>query len=240
MANTHWPSSGRFCEEIVGAQHHREAYEELTAWPRSVERSLFCIAHLRPEPGNRYDPNAVAIYCEDKKVGYLSKGSLDDFRATAEINGLLGKDTSANAKIKRSIYSDGRIHFSGLLDIDFNKPPAKAVRGKSNRITQTLVPIFSDVALIRDGHLLLICSELLAETVSMCTPGTEIDCWSPEGSEDVYLYAQGSVGGSCRVAITDLGFLRGVGFEDFDDFTPIVHSASGNTVIFCAKIPKTT
>lgn len=33
---------------------------------------------LTSEPSNSYDPKAVAVYCRDKKIGYIKKGKLQD------------------------------------------------------------------------------------------------------------------------------------------------------------------
>jgi hypothetical protein len=33
-----------------------------------------------PEPGNHYDPNAVAVFIGSEKVGYLSRGAALDYR----------------------------------------------------------------------------------------------------------------------------------------------------------------
>jgi hypothetical protein len=35
---------------------------------------------VMPEPGNQYDPNAVAIFIGGEKVGYLSRGDALDYR----------------------------------------------------------------------------------------------------------------------------------------------------------------
>lgn len=50
-----------------------------------IYRYFYDIAkvELRPEPNNQYDPNAIAVYADEVKVGYIKKGS------TAHVRNLL-------------------------------------------------------------------------------------------------------------------------------------------------------
>lgn len=42
------------------------------AHDRQAQQRLTCI-ELRPEPENQHDPNAVAVWCEFGKLGYIAR-----------------------------------------------------------------------------------------------------------------------------------------------------------------------
>ena len=60
--------------EVVGESHHQNELLSLTGGRRrygGVKVEL--VAELVPEPTNRFDPNAVAVSIEDRRVGYLRR-----------------------------------------------------------------------------------------------------------------------------------------------------------------------
>lgn len=72
--------------DIVGEASYQDALGRLS---RDGEHH---VAHLRPEPENQFDKNAVAVYIGREKVGYLPKGDAKAYvgeLAAAEISGFM-------------------------------------------------------------------------------------------------------------------------------------------------------
>lgn len=57
---------------LVGTAHYRDS-------GRVIRRALGCKSHclravaLRREPNNPSDPNAIAVECQGRKIGYISR-----------------------------------------------------------------------------------------------------------------------------------------------------------------------
>jgi hypothetical protein len=63
---------GEYAFDIVGESHYQDALNRI-AGPKTEEGvEYFCEADLRPEPSNPHDQNAVAVFIDELKVGYLS------------------------------------------------------------------------------------------------------------------------------------------------------------------------
>ena len=59
--------------DIVGESYQQNNLWEL-AGPRSSEKTrVDVIGYLIPEPENKYDPNAIGVWIQDKKVGFVAK-----------------------------------------------------------------------------------------------------------------------------------------------------------------------
>lgn len=240
MRGTHWISSGCFSEDVAGASYCHSAYESLWAWPPDKERSIHVLAVLRPNPGNQHDPNAVEVLCEEQRIGFLSRDSARLLHETIGSGGRATWDTTVYAKVTKEVSLEGEITYSAALDLDFGLAPKTGPGSRPRRLSGRMVPFINTYASVRGDHLIIFAPEAKAEVVAMCTPGMEVTCWSPSGSEDIYLYAPGSMGGTGKIGVTDGSFLRRAGFVDIDDFNPIIHSASGNAVVVCAELPRKT
>lgn len=84
--------------DIVGEGSHQPNLLALTGGRKhehGVKQDIS--ATLKPDPTNRYDPNAIAVFIRKKKVGYLSKKD-------APIFGAFLKDAGADSAV-----CDGRI-----------------------------------------------------------------------------------------------------------------------------------
>jgi hypothetical protein len=93
--------------DIVGESHQRENLQALiAAAPASAQASgeILGVAVLWPEPENKYDSDAVAVYIDGRKVGYISGDEcaemgelLDDCSASGRVLGArarIGWDSS--------------------------------------------------------------------------------------------------------------------------------------------------
>lgn len=59
--------------DIVGESHYQDALDTIAGGKTEDGHELECEAILERERNNPHDPNAVAVYIDDKKVGYLSR-----------------------------------------------------------------------------------------------------------------------------------------------------------------------
>jgi hypothetical protein len=58
---------------VVGESHYQDALTAIVGGKRPDSVSVETHAMLVPEPDNPYDPNAVAVYVADRKVGHLPR-----------------------------------------------------------------------------------------------------------------------------------------------------------------------
>jgi hypothetical protein len=70
-------SEGMFRVDAVGESHYQEALESIAGGRTEDGANLETVALLVPEPDNRYDRNAVAVWIDGKQVGYLSRGNAE-------------------------------------------------------------------------------------------------------------------------------------------------------------------
>lgn len=63
----------RLAHEIRGESHYQDALSEICGGKTPDGHLHECQAELRPEPDNPHDPNAVAVFIADNKVGYLPR-----------------------------------------------------------------------------------------------------------------------------------------------------------------------
>jgi hypothetical protein len=83
--------SGRFTVPIVGESYYQDELLRLSAGRCARGESVDFLALLMPEPDNKYDRNAVAIYCQDgDKIGHLSREMAEEYRDM--IREYLGRD----------------------------------------------------------------------------------------------------------------------------------------------------
>ncbi len=91
--------TGDFGQAIVGESHYQDQLRAIAAGrAEKGERVEFRVV-LMPEPKNKYDPNAVAVYTENGGiVGHLSREDAEDYQPaiTAFIK-TRGKYPSCNA-----------------------------------------------------------------------------------------------------------------------------------------------
>jgi hypothetical protein len=71
MESVYEPSRSLMNFHIAGFGHH-EGLSVIS------ELKLGTKVDLRPEPRNPYDPQAVAIYFGDVKIGYIPRGKIDE------------------------------------------------------------------------------------------------------------------------------------------------------------------
>jgi collagen type III alpha len=90
------PAKG-YAVGVAGESQYRSAIERVSGGPSRDGVEWDCVARLVPEPTNPYDTEAVAIFIDDEKVGYLSREAARAYGPTAKAlagRGLVG-DTEA-------------------------------------------------------------------------------------------------------------------------------------------------
>ena len=91
--------TGDFGQPIVGESHYQEQLSSIAAGRTAKgERVEFRVV-LVPEPSNKYDPNAVAVYAADGGiVGHLPREDAEEYqRAIAAFIKTRGKYPSCSA-----------------------------------------------------------------------------------------------------------------------------------------------
>jgi hypothetical protein len=71
--------------EVRGESHYQEALDEICGGKCTEGHGRKVYAILHAEPDNPYDPNAIAIYVEEKMVGYMAKESAAEYAPIARI-----------------------------------------------------------------------------------------------------------------------------------------------------------
>lgn len=91
--------TGDFSQAIVGESHYQDQLRAIAAGRTAKGESVEFRVVLIPEPTNRYDPNAVAIYAVDGGiVGYLSREDAEEYQpAIAAFIKTRGEYPSCNA-----------------------------------------------------------------------------------------------------------------------------------------------
>ena len=89
--------SGWFGQEVVGESHYFQALRSLAGAALTGERET--TAHLRLEPSNRHDRNAVQVLIEGRLVGYLPRESAADYVDPLRMVEQSGKVAQCRARI---------------------------------------------------------------------------------------------------------------------------------------------
>lgn len=235
----HWPTSNAYSEEVVGESFYKADFEALTIWPQGVERMLYALATLIPDPENQYDSNAVKVVVEGRHIGHLSKASALRYKKQVTENSDVYDPpvTTANIRIDRLLFDDGP-SYSAALDLNFNRPPSDINKEPPRTRYSVALPKLRAYGYVQNGFLILLCPDMDEYTLERAHPGASLDVWQPNESDDVFLYVRSSVGGAGTVATSDMTTLQRAGFASLDDFNPLIHSVAGDFIIACAEIPK--
>ena len=65
--------SGNYDFEIVGESHYQDALSAICGGKCEDGHKHECIAVLIPEPSNPHDGNAIRVFVDRRRVGYLSR-----------------------------------------------------------------------------------------------------------------------------------------------------------------------
>lgn len=105
--------------DIVGESHHQEALADIAGGYTTDGARVQATATLVLESKNRYDPEAVAIHINSKKVGHLSRENARRYRARLSELGTPDREATCPAIIvggwKRRNGNTG--HFGVKLDL---------------------------------------------------------------------------------------------------------------------------
>lgn len=113
-----WPARGEFEFEVVGESHYQKAIARLAGDHSTDGADVECVAELRPEDNNRYDPKAVAVKIQGNLVGYLARDDARSFRRRLGQKGLAAQVTTCDARIVGGMLRNGeKWHYGVRLDI---------------------------------------------------------------------------------------------------------------------------
>ncbi len=77
---------------VVGEASYQPAIARACGSTKWEDVHCEVTAALVPEPGNEFDANAVGVFIDGEKVGYLSRGDAFDYRAAMEALRAAGYD----------------------------------------------------------------------------------------------------------------------------------------------------
>jgi hypothetical protein len=93
------PLLGGFDVEVVGESNYQAALSAACGGLTRDGVEYDCVAVLRAEPGNPYDPNAIRVEVDGRLVGYLNKHAAKAFRPTADRLARQGQVGTCQARI---------------------------------------------------------------------------------------------------------------------------------------------
>lgn len=111
--------------DIVGESHQIDALRALIAGaPAQMQAAgeILGVAVLWPEPENKYDPSAVAVYIDGSKVGYIAGDECGDMGELLDDCSASGRVLGARARIGWDASSSGtpvgvRLEMDDLWDL---------------------------------------------------------------------------------------------------------------------------
>jgi hypothetical protein len=83
---------------VVGESYYQDNLARLCGGRTKEGHSYECVAILRPEPTNPYDPNAVAVCIDGLQIGHLSREAAKAFAPVADV--LVGRLAACSAVVR--------------------------------------------------------------------------------------------------------------------------------------------
>ncbi|HEY3694097.1 HIRAN domain-containing protein [Phenylobacterium sp.] len=83
-----FPGDGDYETDIVGESNYQTDLEAICGGRSKESHEFECEAMLRREPDNPYDPNAVCVWVQDRRVGYLARPLAAAFSQMAAARGV--------------------------------------------------------------------------------------------------------------------------------------------------------
>lgn len=120
VRSLHWRPSGTFQVPMIGDAHGRDVIAGIAQNKPGKTAMAFCTARLVPENLNPHDPNAVAVFIENARVGYLARERAAELRAAlARLDHAHLPQTTCDAVILNGLVADGKAYdYSVELDLD--------------------------------------------------------------------------------------------------------------------------
>lgn len=101
--------------DVVGEFFHKAAYRRILPSPVPRDGTDISVrAHLIPEPGNRHDPNAVAVSVDGLTIGHLAKEIAPEYQPMLIDLNQRGRAAVVTCHIHANEFSDGQ---SGRPDL---------------------------------------------------------------------------------------------------------------------------
>lgn len=234
----HWPTSGSYEQEVVGESYYTESFDRLADWRQGADSVLLTMATLIPDPENKYDSNAIKVVVEGVHIGHIDRNSAFQYKDRVLDNPDIYDPplTTANIRIKRLLFGEKTV-YSAALDLKLECPPSDQNKEPRRISKPVALPYLTPYAYVQNGFLIILCHDQEKYTLSRAKPGDDLDVWKPEGSDKIFIYIRGSVGGGGKLADTNMHSLKEAGFNNIDDFNPVIHSVAGDLIIACAEIP---
>lgn len=86
-------------QEVVGESFYQDNLLQIAGEKTDESKEVECTALLVPEPENKHDRNAVAVYINNLKVGHLSRDDAADYQEFLQEFNITGKSVECAAFI---------------------------------------------------------------------------------------------------------------------------------------------
>ena len=90
---------GGYPRNVVGESNYQAALSKICGGHNRAGHELETVARVTPEPENEYDPNAVMVTIEDRKIGYLSRDDAPRYLEALSEAGHPGRTAIVAAKV---------------------------------------------------------------------------------------------------------------------------------------------
>ena len=231
--SNYWPTDKRYPLEVVGESFRNDSFANIECIDEFQEADIYCDADLVPNPLNESDTNAVEVRVQGLHIGFLSRQDALKYKESA--GEFSQRATECKALIQKRIY-DGDAVYSVWLAVDLTNPPKGTVALRPKRRRPKAIPLWGPSLFVSDGRLMMVFGGVDHGTASGCFPGDEVNTWRKPESEDIFMYAPSSIGGSGRIGVIEESTLNKVGLS-LETFSPVVFDASCRVVILGANLP---
>lgn len=111
-----WTRNSRAAHQVVGERAHLDALRGVVGPAHRAEgREHHVVAVLVPEPTNRFDPDAVAVYVDEQRIGYLPRDDAARYRPVLDPIYASGRRPVVPARIWAADYEDWDAELDGTV-----------------------------------------------------------------------------------------------------------------------------
>lgn len=182
-ANTqHWPPIGEYKHSVAGILYYKDDLESLIPQHQNEVVHL-CLANLVPEPENSFDPNAVAVYVEGKKIGHLPRETANEYTVLIRRIGVQDYTLTCDAMLCRS----ARGFLDAYLDFDAGMSPMADIKPTfSASVSCRVSPYFK----IDDNGSVSIAVHPSHGDFEYMKEGLPADCWAAPHWDTINIYVE--------------------------------------------------
>lgn len=186
----HWPPTGLFAVSVENEFGSQDSLSQL-AGNNSEQRVLvYFTATLHSDRLDKYARDDVAIFFNEKAIGYLSQSHSYAVRQILLKNKITAPTTCDAVIYGGGLGYDGRVYDCYLeLDLNFELELNPAIRRAPTypqKVAKSIYPVLIELTA---QELFLEIPFMRRETLLECSVGDELDAWRPPLDEKVIIFA---------------------------------------------------